>query len=229
MVHEQLRPIREIERNELLSLLAVPSVVRELRTGKWLMIWFGFMAMIVAATVCLILSSPHPVVGGLIGGVLATAALICLYAIIMVIQSHFNWRNAHRRFVASTRPLVESTLNSGMVFSKRIVATSVVELCEFEDEGSGYLFDVGDNRSFFLKGQWTDPVDENMPWPCSDFEIVRSSDKKLRIGIFSAGSKLTPIRTIDLAECRKEIVWAEVEEVLPKPLERALDDLLKQK
>jgi hypothetical protein len=229
MITEEVRPIREAERNELLSLLVVRSVSGELRTGKWLMIWLGVMALIAASTVGVILLSPDAAVGGLIGGVLGTAALIDLYAIIMIIQSHFRWRSGQRRFLTSTRPLIESTLNSGMVFSKRIVATSVIELCEFEDEGSGYLFDVGDNLCFFLKGQWAAPVDENMPWPCSDFEIVQSADKKLPIGIFGAGSKLTPIRTIELAECREDIVWAEKDEVIQKPVDEVLKDILDPK
>jgi len=127
------------------------------------------------------------------------------------------------------RPLIEATLRSGTVVSKRVVATSVIEIAEYEDEGAGYIFGVGDDQSLFLKGQWVYPANDNMPWPCSEFEIVHSTDRRLRIGIFCSGTKLTPVRTVETAECNDDIVWAEKEEVLPKRPGEVLTDILKPK
>jgi hypothetical protein len=227
MMTEKLRPLREDERKALHAMLEAPS--QDLHTGRYLLIWLGVLAGTMVLAAVLVMLAPHPVIGGLVGGVLAMIGLVCVYAVIQIPSAAIQLRIARRHFSSFFRPIIESTLLSGMVLSKRIAATSVIELCEFEDEGSGYIFGVGGKESFLLKAQWAYPSDEAMPWPCTDFEIVRSTDGKLLIGIFCSGVKLEPVRVVELTECREEFVRAELEEAVAKPPETVLEDILKRK
>ncbi|HEV7591346.1 MAG TPA: hypothetical protein VGO40_24750, partial [Longimicrobium sp.] len=44
-------------------------------------------------------------------------------------------------------------LEDGRVTVKRVSAVAVIEIEPLEDEGTGYVFDLGDGRVLFLKGQ----------------------------------------------------------------------------
>jgi hypothetical protein len=97
----------------------------------------------------------------------------------------------------------------------------VVEIEELEDEGPGYIFDLGDGRSLFLKGRrFAHAV--GGPWPNSEFDIIRTVAAGLWIGLFCRGHRLTPTRLIENRECDPRVILSEHEDVVDgSPLEYA--------
>ena len=114
----------------------------------------------------------------------------------------------------------------GEVVPSDAAAKAVIELEEFVDEGGGYIFDIGDGQVLFLKGQQYFPVNDEMPWPNTSFEIVRTNPGNRWVGIFCYGGELPPIRTIETSECNEDVVWAEHEEIADGDLESFAKSLL---
>jgi hypothetical protein len=219
-VYEELtRPINERERSELTNLLtnSVPRVTVAGTVG-WVCVWTG--GLLFCAFVTVVLVSLNPVIGGIIGGALSIAGVICLYAIILVIGTHRRWARTHQDFVRHETPQIQMALENGHVLVKKVSGNAVIEIVKFEAEGSGYIYDIGDGRILFLKGQRFIPVDEDMGWPNSEFEIVRTVDGDLCVGIFCFGKELPPIRELEASECIDEVVWADREEVLEGDIEQ---------
>ena len=169
----------------------------------------------------------HPVVGGIIAGPIALAAIICLYAIIVLLGGHVRWSRYHRDFVRRDIPEIEAALDDGRVFVKRVSAEAVIEIVEFEDEGSGYIYDIGGGRILFLNGQRIFPVDEEMAWPNSEFEIVRTVHREMWVGIFCSGRELAPVHELETSACIDDIVWADREEVLDGDIEQFAHSITK--
>ena len=188
-------------------------------TIKWVFVWSGGIIVCAVAVTGLILADPNPIIFGIIAGPIGLAAIICLCAIMMLISGHFRWSRYHRDFVRCDIPEIQAALKHGDVFVKKVSATAVIEIVEFEDEGPGYIYDVGDGKILFLKGQRFYPVSEEMLWPNSEFEIVRAVHGEMWIGIFCSGQELAPVRELQTSECIDEIVWAEREELLDGNIE----------
>ena len=189
-------------------------------TAKWVSLWTSGIVLCAIIGTALIAMAVNPVSGGIIGGLLAVVAIICLYAIIMLIGGHRHWSRIHRDFTIHLIPQIHKALEDGNVFVKKVSANAVIEIVEFEDEGSGFIYDVGDGRILFLKGQRFYPVDEDMRWPNSEFEIVRTVHGDMWVGIFCFGVELAPVRELETSECIDDIVWADCEEVLDGDIEQ---------
>lgn len=195
-------------------------------TLKWLAVWSGgFVLCCLAALAIFLVDMPIP--AGIFCGPVAIAVIICLCATIVLIGSYFRWSRYHRDFVQRVIPEIKAALADGRVFVKKVSTDAVIELIEFEDEGSGYIYDVGDGRILFLKGQRFFPVDDGNPWPNSEFEIVRTVHCDLWIGIFCSGESLTPTRELETSECIDDIVWADREDILDGNIEQFAKSITK--
>ncbi len=188
-------------------------------TLNWFIVWSGGLICCGLLAAGIFLAELSPLVGGMLLGPLAIVAIICLYVVIQMWSSYFHWSAVHRNFVRRDVPDIEHALFDGMVAVKNIDATAVIELVEFEDEGGGFIFDLGDGQVLFLKGQQYFPVIDEMPWPNSQFEIVRTVHGNRWVGIFCHGSRLNPVRTIETSDCIEEIACAEREEVVEADIE----------
>lgn len=124
-------------------------------------------------------------------------AIAFLYIAIVVVEARISQSRWRRKFDRETAPQIRAALEYGIVHVKLIDATAAIEIGAFDDEGDGYIFDVGDGRVFLMRDQSFLPIDEAMPWPCSSFEIVWSVQPRLWIGIFCSGSALTPMRIVE--------------------------------
>lgn len=165
MIEESTRKMTDAERKTLQKRISLTSPVSAPDTLKWSSIWtLAFVSFIaIAVLVFTFLSKVSAVFAGIVGAIPIVAAILCLYFLIAVIESHLYWRRVFRDFERNTVPLLKKVLESGEVRTKSVVASSVIEIVEFEDEGSGYIFDIGDGRSLLLKGQQYCPVEESMP------------------------------------------------------------------
>jgi hypothetical protein len=218
---EGTRSLNQQER-ALLSELVSNSAPLVTAAGavKWVFVWTGGIVLCALAAIALISLGAHPVITGIIGGPLAIAAIICLYAIIMLIGGHRHWSRIHRKFMRHELPEIYKALENGNVFVKQITANAVIEIVEFEDEGSGFIYDVGDGKILFLKGQRFYPVNEDMAWPNSGFDIVRTVHGGLWVGIFCWGKELAPVRVLEASECIEDIGWDDREELLDGDIDK---------
>ena len=121
-------------------------------------------------------------------------------------------------------------LEDGRVVVKRVQAVAVVEIEPIEDEGYGYVFDLGDGRVLFLKGQdypGTD-MDEEMPWPNTEFEIVRTAVHSTMLDLTCHGRALPPLRVIPGDDVDPQKGWEEREEVLQMSVDEAVRSVLRR-
>ncbi len=226
MYSESIRDMNERERLRLLESLQFSSPISSWHTLKWAVVW---------ASVLVVLS----LLGGLLLGVpesyailavptavaLIVTWIICLFALTTIVSGYFRWRRYARDFHRNTVPRIRAALERGRVSSKHVAADSVIVIEELEDEGAGYIFDVGEGKSLILKGQQYCAIGDDMPWPASEFEIVRSADSGVWIGIFSSGSPLEPSRTVKMEDCSEGFVWADMEELVQGTSEEVLETI----
>ena len=204
------------ERKSLQERIGAASPVSTRDTLKWTAIWTVGLVSLIGLVVLILafLTRINAVLAGVVAAIPILAAIICLYCLIVVISGHLHWRRVFRDFNRNTVPLLKRSLERGEVRARRVVASSVIEIEEFEDEGSGYIFAIGGGRSLLLKGQQYSPIEESMPWPASEFELVRSADGDVWIGLFSKGALLEPMKTVPMEQCTPDFVWSEREDVL---------------
>lgn len=221
-VYEELTRSMNAAERRLLDVAAQhegPAVTLA-ETLRLLVVWSGGLLLCVVVVGVLIWFEAHPVLLAAASGPFGLAGAVCLYAIIMVVAGYRRALAAHRDFVGRQLPQIEAALADGRVAVKRVAAQQVIELVEFEDEGGGFIFDVGDGRLLFLKGQEFEQGQVEQAWPNSEFEIVRTVRGDRWLGIFCTGDELTPLREIDTSDCRDEIVWAHREQLVEGELEQ---------
>lgn len=127
---------------------------------------------------------------------------------------------------AQRRPVLARALQDGRVAVKRVRAVAVVKIEPMEDEGTGYLFDLGDGRVLALKGAHYSPFDGEAELPNSEFDIVRLATDGTLIGVYCRGEALTPLRVIGSDEYDAEEWWSEREEVLNMSLDEAVQSVV---
>jgi hypothetical protein len=172
----------------------------------------GLMAYVVA------LWTPPAIVAGSIGGILLVAGIVCTYIMIASIQSHVHWSRLGREHHRRDAPEIQAALRDATVNVLAVRATAVATIEPFEDEGDGFIFDVGDGQVLFLKGQDYQPADDTIPWPNTEFEIVRSTVGNRWIGLFCGGAPLTPAIVLQSSDCNED-VWGPHEDVIDASLE----------
>jgi hypothetical protein len=118
-------------------------------------------------------------------------------------------------------------LEDGRVTVKRVHAVAVVEIEPIEDEGTGYVFDLGDSHVLFIKGSDYFPEDEEASWPNTDFEIVRTVAAGQLLDVYCHGTELPPLRVIPGKDVDPGKGWDEREEVLEISLEEAVRSILR--
>ena len=214
MITESVRGLTGPERQCLQQRIAATCPVSGLGTTKWALIWAGCLLLLALAAAGLIALRPNPTIGGIGGGIILFAGMICLYALMAVVSGFFRWRRYHRNFVNDVVPILRKALDEDQVRSKEVTASEVYEIEEFEDEGPGYIFSLGSGKSLLLKGQKYFPEEEGMPWPACQFSLVYSVDGSVWVGLFSTGEELSPSRIIEMAECTDDFVWSEREDIL---------------
>jgi hypothetical protein len=194
-------------------------VVTATDTARGVAIWTTGLAVTGVLAYGLVLLSPAPFVGGLLGGVLLLSALICMWAIVELIAAHVRWGRVNRTFRRDQVPQLEAALADGNVRALHVEAAAVVEIEEGEDEGAGFVFDVGDGRLLFLKGQRYWPAEDGTTWPNTCFDVVRTVVGDRWVGIFCDGAPLEPADVVAAADRKDDIVWEEHEEIVEADLQ----------
>ena len=168
-----------------------------------------------------------PLPGGLVAAILGGGGMFCFDRLADARRDYARERRTRHDFQVRAAPELERMLEDGRVAVKRVGAVAVVEIEPIEDEGYGYIFDLGDGRILFLKGQDYDPVDEEIPWPNTDFEIVRAVTDGRWIDLYCHGEFLPPVRVVRREECDPQAAWDEREEVLHLSLDDTVKTILR--
>ncbi len=227
MYEELTRNMNEQERVLLRELTLSNSPVTLAETLKWLAVWVGGLLLCGLVATAWIMLEPHPIIGGIVGGPIAIAGIVCFYAIITLISGYSHWTRHYHHFVRSVIPEIKSALNDGQVFVKKITAEAVIEIIDFDNERPGYIYDVGNGKILFLKGQRFYPDNPDMSWPNSEFEIVRTVHGNMWIGIFCSGTELNPIQKYDSSEYIYEVAWNDYEDILIGNVEQFAMSIIK--
>lgn len=186
--------------------------------AKWLA-GFGALALVVA------LATVGRVSGG-ITAALAGAGLFGTYQLAALFADQARMRRRRTGHGAKRGQEIARMLQDGRVTVKRVRAVAVVEIEPIEDEGYGYVFDLGDGRVLFLKGQDFDVADDEAPWPNTEFEIVRAATDGTMLGLRCHGTALRPLRVIPGGELDALKGWDAREEVLEMTVDEAVRSVL---
>lgn len=226
MIQEYVREMTPAERASIQSTLrpmparARQTVLRSIETETWVTAAVALVTGVVIAVV--VAKSIAGVVialsmGVVMGGVpLARAAA----------RESSRLKFAARHTAQRDRELA-AMREDGRVTVKRVRAVAVVQFEPMEDEGYGYVYDLGDGRVLFLKGQDYPPPDgEEGPWPNTDFEIVRAATDGTMLDIHCHGKLLRPLRVIPGDNLDPQNGWDDREEVLHMSIDDAVRNVL---
>ena len=211
MLQKLQRPLSEKERHCLSRPLeTVPSIVTTSGTLRWFSLWAGILALCVFLF-AKGLSRP----GGPSGvwmvtlPVVVVVGILSLYFAYMIISGHFHWSRYARRFRRKDAPKIQAALEDGLAAVWRVTSDRAIVIEEYEDEGSVYIYDLGDGTSLYLRGQEYFPEDHDAPWPARQFEIVRASLDGRLVGIFTGREPVPQVRTIPMAEMPKSFLFSD--------------------
>lgn len=157
--------------------------------------------------------------------VLVIAGIVLFFLGANMVLGFFRWRGYAKQFHRNVNPKVRDALAAGLVEVKRVEVKEAIEIEEFEDEGSGWIFDIGEGQCLVLKGQSYFPDDKQSAWPNTSFEIVRTAKHGLWVGIFCFGNALKPLQTVPTSEFPEEFIWGEMESVQQGSLLEVLNNL----
>lgn len=203
-----------------------------LSSGKMIKHFLMGILLVSVAIGCLallIISLQSKLSGFQLGAACITVVLVgiaTLFVGLLCLSNALNGFTERRALKNIVIPANRAALTHGMVEVVKVESGKVIVLEEFEDEGSGYLFDVGADKTLLLKGQEYYPTDEKAAWPNTSFEIIRTEQGRLLLGLVCTGKELKPSQTIELSKCNEEFIWSEDEKVLNGTPEQILEGLL---
>lgn len=126
---------------------------------------------------------------------LAAMVVLGLFALINL-DTFFRWRGYARDTEQWRATVYGKILEEHAVQITEVTSSRVAMLAEQEDEGALWVFDVGDGRLFWLSGQGVGPTLGKRAWPNEHFEIIRSLDGTVELGINGLGRKIQSITAL---------------------------------
>ena len=227
MIEELVREMSPEERAWLQSGIEPSPVPRPQRSDYARETWV-FAAVWILTLVVIALFG-----GGNVGGLVIAAAagvVVLGYRLVAEARRKAPGNARNRDFVDAhqTRNAAElaRALDDGRVTVKRVRAVAVIQIEPLEDEGTGYVFDLGDGRVLFLKGQEYVPEEDGDPWPNTDFELVRTVVHDRLMSLVCHGAALPPLRVVPSDEVDPQKGWDEREEVLRMSMDEAVRTIL---
>jgi hypothetical protein len=224
MIEERVRQMTADERASLQGVMRPePARRREplIAPEGWVSV-----AVFVLARVAIALAGGRNVGGFALA--IAAGVIYGGYRLVAARRSRAQREQFIERYTAQRSGEVARVLQDGRVSVKRVHAVAVVQIEPIEDEGTGYVFDLGDGRVLFLKGQDYDVAgDDEAPWPNTEFEIVRAVTDGTMLDLRCHGTALRPLRVISGADLDPQKGWNEREEVLEMSLDEAVRTVLR--
>src|SRR5262249_18325446 len=94
-----------------------------------------------------------------IGVPLLLAQLYCLLSNLFLLMAYWDRFTDCRHFQRNEVPKIQKAIEVGQVFVEQVTVNAVIELCEFHEDGPGYIYDVGEGKILFVKGRCYLPAD----------------------------------------------------------------------
>lgn len=217
VLEEVQRPLTEAERRQLEKSLegggrSIPFA-QEMRD---LAVWTGASLLLTALFAIGGFGIERPemfwrIPGGVLLGGSSICGFLCLYILIQIISGIRRNAKEARRFAREDKPKIRAALEHGQAKVVRVTSDEVivVEEQEYVDEGSAYIYGLGDGRSFYLRGQHCYPKDRPAPWPARRFEIANTAIKDIWLGIRNVEGSLEPKREIPMEETPEGFAWSD--------------------
>jgi hypothetical protein len=135
-------------------------------------------------------------------GVLVLGVGIAGYHLVSVARANARRRRNHVSWTTQRAGELTRVLEDGRAVVTRVRAAAVVQIEPWEDEGTGYLFDLGDGRVLVMKGDdyFVDEDEDEARWPNTDFEVVRAAADLRILDIHLHGAALRPVRVLQYDE-----------------------------
>lgn len=226
MIQDSIRDMTAEERASLQAAMQPPPAAerqparRSIGPEAW-----GLVGVLVVTLAVIVLSGGRNI-GGLVFAAVAGLAAVG-YHVVSEARRNAPRRSFSANYIAQRRRELAQILEDGRATVRRVHAVAVVEIQPIEDEGMGYVFDLGDGRVLFLKGQDYDIADDEAPWPNTDFEIVRAAADGTMLGLRCHGTALRPLRVISSDDVDPQTGWDEREEVMHLSVDEAVRMVLR--
>lgn len=217
------RPLTADERAILNVQLESGSQPRREEVWRFFLCLATFMLGISALVGLVAWLEGRPLLVGALGTVLAIVIVIaCIAAgcgawIVIARQRHDIFYAT--QFVQETAPQIRAALENGRASVCRVTAVGVIVIEEYreEDMRSGYLYDLDDGTSFYVRGHEYDLDEGDGFFLPRQFEIVRTAENDLWLGIFNVAGRLEPELHVSMRDMPEGYVWEDPqpESILP--------------
>lgn len=229
MIQESVRKMTADERESIRSAMRPrpargrQSMLRSIETETWITAGVGLLTGVVIAVV-----GAKSLAGVVIA--LTAGAVIGGYPLMTAAVRESRRLKFADTYDARRHRELAALLEDGRVTVKRVRAVAVVQIDPIEDEGYGYVYDLGDGRVLFLKGQdYPSPDDEDGPWPNTEFEIVRAATDGTMLDIHCHGTLLPPLRIVPGDDVDPRKSWDEREEVLHMSMDEVVQSVVRER
>lgn len=197
MIEETTREMSAEERAALRAAMQPPKLhPRPLVTGEgWLMVAAFALVPVV------VWFRGGRSAGGYLG-VLVVGTAVAGYHVVSTARANARQRRNHAIWTTQQASELARLLDDGRVVATRVRAAAVVQIEPWDDEGTGYLFDLGDGRVLVMKGDdyFADEDEEEARWPNTDFEVVRAVADRRIVDVRLHGSALDPARILEYGD-----------------------------
>lgn len=205
------RPLSERELHALSRQIDKTRLMTPISSSvRWLTLATGILGICVVLFVRGLFRQDGPTgVWIIVVPVVAPVGIIAFYVSSSIVIGHVHWSRFAKQFALNNAPAIRKALDNGQAFVCRVRSDSVVVVQEDEDEGSAYIFDLGDGSSLYLRGQEYFPEIESSPWPARQFEIVRTKVDRLLVGVFAGSEPVADIREVRISEMPESFWFAD--------------------
>ena len=198
------RPVTEHERSRLLGCMSVTPPAPAAWRRKLRLDLMVQVAAFVTAAVALIWFKKEPA-SFVVPVVLVCWAVYWMFSFKGLVLTPMRKEREKNRAENERLAEFQKAVNAARsIRVQRVEAVGVVEL--MHDEGTICLFDLGDNRTY-----WIDPYSGMIPgrppaqtWPNSKFEVVKLPGWKEELGPFCYGEPFRPRETLEFRDYFEE-------------------------
>jgi len=223
MIEEFVREMSAEERASLQRAMRPrPAGVRHSDDARetWVLVVVWILVLVVIA-----LAGGRSVAGFV--AALAAGGVLVGHRLVKAAVKKARRRKFFERYDAHRSREIARVLEDGRVTVRRVHAVAVVEIEPLEDEGTGYVFDLGDGRVLFFKADFFLVDGDEPPWPNTDFEIVRAAANGELLDVRCHGTALPPLRVVHHDDVDPEKGWDAREEVLQVSVDEAVRTVLR--
>jgi hypothetical protein len=221
MIREFIRPLSESERMALQRTANMSEASRKIPIREFLppypALWPILLVLSVTGFLSMfaLIKESQIVFIVIISLITIIVGMVSFFFTITLVNRWYYVRFELKREQSKGILAAQDALARNQVRVLHVEATAVVQIEEFEDEGTSYLFQVESHKVLFLQGQYFNEVQDDPNWPNEVFEISEHYWPK----IICLGKRLEPLRVIQPTEIKLQTEWPQDGEQLDGDLQ----------